>query len=342
MKSTVLTAILLITFTFVSAQNETIIVKGKVTDSINGSPLPGCTVMGNSSKGFMTGINGDYTIETERGKTLVFSCFGYKQKKINVTTAILNVILEPDEQLLNMDKVTVISMQRDGGRFTKKIEYNFLAPGWRDNPGYYNIKGKTDIEKLLFGETNAKLEFFVAPSFEGSYGFRIVRDSLNTSYLLELKRINNFDEVSSQLSKEYPSIGFPAEKISSVSKEEHEQARLHNNAMYEKQREERPKRYKVDTKYVPIKDDFSEKLYVKVVDAINNFKGKGIPPMINDGYEVTFRCVVEDEVWMLTIHMPKGYMGKLTDIFNQLIKDAEANSLDESKYISLLDKIEVK
>jgi hypothetical protein len=73
-----------------------------------------------------------------------------------------------------------------------------------------------------------------------------------------------------------------------------------------------------------------------------SFKDKGRPDRINDGYTATFRCVVEDEVWTLAIHMPTGYMGKLTDIFNQLIKDAEANNLDESKYISLLDKVEVK
>jgi hypothetical protein len=224
----------------------------------------------------------------------------------------------------------------DGGQFLKRTEYNFL------NPGQYNLKSKTDVEKLLFGDFNAKLEFFVAPSFEGSYGFRIVRDSLETSYLLELKRINNFDEVSSQLRKEYPSIGFPAKEMSSISVEKREQARQHNNAMYEKQREESLKRYKVDTTYFPVKNDFAEKLYVKVVDAIDNFKCKGIPPTYKDGFSVTFRCVVEDEVWILTIQMPGGYMLDLTNLFNQLIKDAEANSLDESKYISLLDNIEVK
>jgi hypothetical protein len=203
-----------------------------------------------------------------------------------------------------------------GGRFTKKIEYNFLAPGWHSDPGYYNIKSKTDLEKLLFGETNAQLEFFVAPSFEGVYGLRIVRDSLDTSYLLELKNINNYDEVESQLNKE--------------------------NLSYEKYNDKRLVCYKVDTKYVSVKDDFAEKLYVKVVDAISDFKGKGIPSTYVDGFSITFRCVVEDELWSLTIHMPKGYMLDLTNLFNQLIKDAEANSLDELKYISLLDNIEVK
>jgi hypothetical protein len=111
----------------------------------------------------------------------------------------------------------------EGGRFLKRTEYNFLAPG------LYNLKSKTGVEKLFFGDFNAKLEFFVEPSFEGAYGFRIVRDSTDTSYLLEIRRINNFDEVSAQLSKEYPVIGFPAKEMSSISEEE------------------RTKRYKVDT-----------------------------------------------------------------------------------------------
>jgi hypothetical protein len=70
MKSTALTAILLIAFTFVSARSETIVVKGKVTDSADGSTLPGCIVheAGNSGKGVYTDLNGD-SIEAEKEKS---------------------------------------------------------------------------------------------------------------------------------------------------------------------------------------------------------------------------------------------------------------------------------
>jgi hypothetical protein len=275
MKPTALTAsllaILLIVFTFVSARSETIVVKGKVTDSTDGNPIPGCAVIykvGNSEKGFITDtdLNGDYTIETEKGKSLVFSYIGFEQKTVKVTTAILNVVLEPDDSL---DGISVIVLNTGGRRFLKRVEHNFINNAYKisngkkilkgKEDGFYNLNSKTDVEKLLFGDFNAKLEFFVEPSFEGAYGFRIVRDSLEISYLLELKRINNFDEVSSQPSKEY----------------------------------------KVDTKYFPVKNEFAEKLYVKVVDAIDNFKDKGRPDRIMDGYTATFRCVVDDEVWTL-------------------------------------------
>jgi hypothetical protein len=195
----------------------------------------------------------------------------------------------------------------EGGNYTKRIEYNFRGDY------LHNLKNKTALQKLLFGDFNGQLEFIVEPSFAGVYGVRLVRDSLDTSYLLELKGISNYQEVQHKILEENIPVG--------------------------KMWEESFKRYEVETKYVPIKDDFAEKLYAKVVDAIDNFKGKGIPPVIFDGYEVTFRCVVEYELWELTIHEPGGYMKNLTNLFNQLIKDAEANTLDESKYITLLDEL---
>lgn len=71
---------------------------------------------------------------------------------------------------------------------------------------------------------------------------------------------------------------------------------------------------------------------------IDGFKGKGIPPVSGDGYEVAFRCVVEDEVWSLRIHMPMGDVEKFSDLCRQIITDAGADQFDESKYLKLLDK----
>jgi hypothetical protein len=90
----------------------------------------------------------------------------------------------------------------------------------------------------------------------------------------------------------------------------------------------------------------ADKLHAKVAGAIDNFQGERVSSItetgyiqvliMQDGYTVTFRCVVENEVWTLTIHQPKGSIGKLTDICNQIVKDAMANQLDEDKYIALL------
>jgi hypothetical protein len=221
-----------------------------------------------------------------------------------------------------------------GGMFTKRIEYSLLGSG------DHNLNGKTEIEKLFFGDFNADLEFLIEPSFEGAYGFRIVGDSLKTSYRIEIKTVNNYDEVTAALNKEYPLKGFPAEKMSSISKEEREQSQQHNLAMIEKHRQESFLRYKVDTLTFPVTDDFAAKLYSTTVAAIKNFKGKGTPPMCFDGFSATFRCIVEDELWTLTVHMPANELLQLTNTFKQLIEDIKTNDVDKlNNYTVLFDDI---
>jgi hypothetical protein len=209
-----------------------------------------------------------------------------------------------------------------GGEFIKRIEYNFLVSG------DYNLKNKTKIEKLFFEDFNAELEFFVDSSFEGVYGFRIVRDSLKTSYFIEVKYINNFKEVAALLNEKYPLKGFPAKEMSSISDEERESARQYNNAMIEKQKEESFLCYKVETIDCPITKDYAEKLYSMAVAAIQNFKGKGRPSMSFDGFHVTFRCIVEDELWTLTVFQPDGELKQLVNLCKQLTEDIKANNLN--------------
>lgn len=224
-----------------------------------------------------------------------------------------------------------------GGQFLKRVEYNLLLHV------EYNLKSKNDLEKLFFGDFNARLEFFVEPSFHGAYGFRIVEDSLPASYRIEVKYVCNFDEVNAQLSEEYPTIRFSVEDDCDASPEKKEQVIQHNLAMYEKQWKERPKRYEVSTQSIPITSRLADTLYATVVAAIDNFKGIGITSTPVDGSLVTFRCVVEDEVWTFTIHEPRGYMRNLTDICNRIVKDVEANQrqLNEDEYIALLGDLGV-
>ena len=65
---------------------------------------------------------------------------------------------------------------------------------------------------------------------------------------------------------------------------------------------------------------------------------KGKPAGIFDGTTVTFRCIVDDEVWTLTIHEPKGDIRIFSDLCRQIITDAEADKLEESEYIKILKK----
>jgi hypothetical protein len=222
--------------------------------------------------------------------------------------------------------------ESSGGEFIKRIEYNFL--GYDD----YNLKNKTGIDKLFFGDFNAELEFFVEPSFGGAYGFRIVRDSLKTVSFIEVKHIDNFKEIVDSLDREYPLIGFSAEEMSSISTEDEEKAKQHNIVMYERRKEESSLRYRVGTINYPVTSNLAEKLYSMAVTAIQNFKGKGTPPVYFDGFYVTFRCVVEDELWTLTAHRPGGEIKQLFNMCKQLIEDIKStNNVDELKYITLLE-----
>jgi TonB family protein len=92
----------------VDLNENTITVKGKVFDA-DGYAVSGCSVIeknGDSPKGVVTNMNGEYSIETEKDKTLVFSLVGYKEQKVVVEDAILNVILEEDDQAL--DEIVVV------------------------------------------------------------------------------------------------------------------------------------------------------------------------------------------------------------------------------------------
>jgi hypothetical protein len=99
----------------------------------------------------------------------------------------------------------------------------------------------------------------------------------------------------------------------------------------EKQKEESFSLYKVETINCPVTSDYAEKLYSTTVTAIQNFKGKGVPPIIFDGVYVTFRCIVEDELWTLTVHQPGGEIKQLFDMCNQLIEDIKGQKLEIKK-----------
>jgi hypothetical protein len=155
--------------------------------------------------------------------------------------------------------------------------------------------------------------------------------------LLETKHISNWEKVGRVLDSIFPSLGVPIEKLSTLTEEEDDAMRKHNIEMYAKRREERPKMYEVDSYRLPVSKKFAEKLHATVVAAIDNFRGKGIPPMVVDGYSFTLRCVVEDELWTLNVHEPRGYMDDLTSLLSRIVRDAEAGNLDEQKYTALLN-----
>jgi hypothetical protein len=198
----------------------------------------------------------------------------------------------------------------------------------------YNLESKGEEEKLLFGKFNAPVEFAYLPSFEGASGFRVVKDSLGAS-VLEIKYISNYDEaikIAYRMAAK-SKIDLPAEVLNSLPREVFNLIYDYNNhRIVEKNPEKLPSPYKVETLSFPISERFAEKLHQKMVLFIDGFKAKGVPQLIMDGHSVTFRTVVDDEVWSLRIHVPRGNALKMADFCRQIITDAKANTFEESKY----------
>src|SRR5690554_3597919 len=78
--------VLLLMLANVSAwAQETIAIRGKITDSRDGTPLPGVTIIEKgTTRGTATDINGEYTMNVSPGAILVISFIGYLQEEIPV------------------------------------------------------------------------------------------------------------------------------------------------------------------------------------------------------------------------------------------------------------------
>jgi len=83
-------------------------ITGKVEDSQG--PLAGVSILvKNTTIGVITDFNGNYTIDADVGKTLVYSYIGYKSVEIQVSNQnIINVTLEEDAQ--NLDEVVLSAL----------------------------------------------------------------------------------------------------------------------------------------------------------------------------------------------------------------------------------------
>lgn len=88
---------------------------------------------------------------------------------------------------------------------------------------------------------------------------------------------------------------------------------------------------------ISISDQMANTIYAKTMHLIDTFTAKGKPDMIFDGDLVTFRCVVQNELWTFTIHEPYGNVQKTSDLFRAMIADVEAGRFDEAKYREALN-----
>ena len=82
-------------------------VAGLVVDQ-NADPLIGVTVrvQGDNKGGAVTDMDGNFTIQVQKGKTLVFSYLGYKNKEVLANSSRLKITLSEDNKVL--DDVVVV------------------------------------------------------------------------------------------------------------------------------------------------------------------------------------------------------------------------------------------
>jgi len=97
----------LLSVSILFAQNP-ITVKGKLTDSANGEPIPGVSVLiKGTSTGLITDFDGNYSIQVPGNGTLVFSFIGMKTKEVDVNNStLINVVLEASTEMV--DEVIVV------------------------------------------------------------------------------------------------------------------------------------------------------------------------------------------------------------------------------------------
>lgn len=131
----------------------------------------------------------------------------------------------------------------------------------------YNLGSKSDLERLFFDRFNAPVEFFFRPNPgmndpRDVAGLRILKDTADNSYRLEVKRIANLKEVDDELDKEYPYVYFRAEDVTpELPYSEIRRHIEHNDSMDTKRRQERMKRYRVETKSFRISQQLADALY---------------------------------------------------------------------------------
>lgn len=98
-----------------AAAAQTITVKGKITDSRDGSPLPGVSVqVKGTAQGAVSGGDGTFTLNAPREATLVFSFVGYQPQELKLSgRTVLNVSLSVDPKSIKELVVTAFGIKRE-------------------------------------------------------------------------------------------------------------------------------------------------------------------------------------------------------------------------------------
>lgn len=118
-------ALLMAVISLGTVSAQAITVTGTVTDAKDGTPLVGCSVqIKGTTKGAVTNMNGQYTIQAKKGEMLLFQYIGYKQEKRVVKSAKIDVKMKADDMVL--EECVVVGHGRQS-KETKSIAVSYMA-----------------------------------------------------------------------------------------------------------------------------------------------------------------------------------------------------------------------
>ncbi|WP_268036073.1 SusC/RagA family TonB-linked outer membrane protein [Algoriphagus sp. PAP.12] len=108
-------------------QAQTRIVKGVVTASPDGLPMPGVTILDKSNQtGTTTNVDGEYSITVGPNSVLVFSFIGYSSQEVTVgNQSEININLEEDASELSEVVVTALGISKE----KEKLGYSLTEVG---------------------------------------------------------------------------------------------------------------------------------------------------------------------------------------------------------------------
>ncbi len=135
--------VLMLSAALASAQTQ--VVTGKVTDE-NSNPVARASVQEkNSKKGTITDANGDFSLSTTRGTTLVISSVGYEKIEILAGNSPIVVSLRTSNQNLTEVVVTALGIKRE----KKALGYAVSTVDSKQ----LEQRSETDITRILNGKT---------------------------------------------------------------------------------------------------------------------------------------------------------------------------------------------
>lgn len=176
------------------------------------------------------------------------------------------------------------------------------------------------------------------PSFNGTAGCRLYRDSTDHGWLLDVKQIANWHQVNDSINKTYA----PDRTIRNLTSEQWAEIRNKNRALAEQLRKDRLKQYRVTSRTVSISDSLARSIYQTVKNDIEKAEtkpekdGTAQVEIVEDGTSFTFRCIVEEQLRTLRVHESEQILSQLSDLFRTMIADVEAGRFDEAKYLGVL------